>query len=485
MDTLRLKMIYEVFMFILDAKNKTPLYRQLYQQLRVKILNGEIPPKARLDSSRNLSTELKISRNTVELAYQQLLAEGYIVGKSRSGYYVETINNENVPFLPEIPETEIFPESTDEKIKYNFTYGNLPADTFPFSKWQNLTNVCFRKHKNQLLKYSSFMGELGLRKEIAKYLRIYRDVKCSVDQILITSGITEGLALVCQLFHSDTTAVAMEEPGFRRAYLTFRNQGFRVDPISLNHHGINVKSLNTSTAKVVYVTPSHQFPTGSIMSITRRLRLIEWAYKRNAYIIEDDYSSHLRYDVKPISSLQGLAPEKVIYIGSFSKMLLPSLRVAYMVLPKNLVQKMQDQSSFIPCSVPFIVQKPLELFMQEGYFESHLRKMVNHFKKKHSALVCALQENFGDEIFIFGQSAGVHLLVQINCNASAQKLVEQAAKAGIVISASDKLWTQVEPPLYPQILLGFSAIALDDIAPAVRLLRKIWFEDRLRKSPSL
>ncbi|MDF2565559.1 MAG: GntR family transcriptional regulator [Massilibacillus sp.] len=465
-------------MFILDSKNKTPLYRQLYQQLRVKILNGEIPPQARLASSRKLSADLKVSRNTVDTAYQQLLAEGYIVGKSRSGYYVETINNVNVSFVPEIAEVETLPEPSDEKIKYDFTYGNLPPDTFPFPKWQSLTNECFRNYKNQLLKYSSLMGELGLRKEIVKYLRVYRDVKCSVDQILITSGTVEALTLACQLLRSDTTAIAMEDPGFRAAYLAFRNQGFRVDPIPLNHHGINVKALHTSIAKAVYVTPSHQFPTGSIMSITRRLRLIEWAYEQNGYIIEDDYSSHLRYDVKPISSLQGLAPEKVIYIGSFSKMLLPSLRVAYMVLPKNLVQKLQGQSDFIACSVPFLIQKPLQLFMQEGYFESHVRKMINHFKKKHKALVCALQENFGDEISISGQNAGIHLLLEIKCSASAQKLIEQAAKAGIAISTSGKSWVHFAPHSYPCILLGFSAIALDDILPAVRLLRKIWSSEK-------
>lgn len=463
-------------MFILDSKSKTPLYRQLYQQLRVKILNGEISPQTRLASSRNLSKELKVSRNTVDTAYQQLLSEGYIVGRPRSGYYVETINHAGASFSLETPEPETFIEPSTEEIKYDFTYGNLPLNTFPFAKWQRLTNVCIRKYKKELLNYSSFMGELGLRKEIVKYLREYRDVKCSVDQILITSGTGHCLTIACQILRNTTTAIAMEDPGYRGAYFTFLNQGFGVEPIGLNHHGINVKELHDSSAKAVYITPSHQFPTGRIMSITRRLRLIEWAYERDAYIIEDDYNSHLRYDVKPISSLQGLAPERVIYIGSFSKVLLPSLRVAYMVLPKNLVKKVQYQPDYNACSVPFLIQKPLEFFMNEGYFESHLRKMINHFKKKHNALVSALKENFGDDVSISGMNAGIHLLVQINHSFSSSQLIEQAAKAGIAIYENDKLWVHFGPQPYPYVLLGFSAIELDDIFPAVSLLRKIWFK---------
>ncbi|HEY3425232.1 MAG TPA: PLP-dependent aminotransferase family protein [Negativicutes bacterium] len=464
-------------MFLLDAKSKIPLYRQLYQQLRNKILNGELDSQTKLPSNRRLCTDLRISRNTVDIAYQQLLSEGYIVAKPRSGYYVETIHNTKLPAFMEPAQPEPPAEPITKKITYDFQYGKLNSQTFPFSQWQRLTNECLRNYQEQLISYSSFMGELGLRKEILKYLRDYRDIRCTVDQILVTSGTEHCLNLACQLLKPLTSIIAIEDPGFAAAYLTFLNQGFQLQPIPLNHHGLNVKMLRTSAAKAVYVTPSHQFPTGRIMSITRRLRLIEWAYEQDAFIIEDDYSCHLRYDVKPIPALQGLAPDKVIYIGSFSKILLPSLRVAYMVLPKDLAQQLSRTAETLVCSVPFLIQKPLELFLQEGHFESHLRKMLRHFKKKHDTLVHALKENFGDTISITGMNAGLHLLLQINWPVSAQDLVEQAAMSGVNIHAKGNLWVESEPGPSARILLGFSNIALEDIPMAISLLRKAWLDN--------
>ncbi|HWR07027.1 PLP-dependent aminotransferase family protein [Sporomusa sp.] len=463
-------------MFLLNVKSKIPLYRQLYQQLRSKILNGELSSQTKLPSNRKLCTDLGISRNTVDIAYQQLLSEGYIFAKPRSGYYVETIHNTLLPTLTESPLPEPPAKPLTEKIKYNFQYGKLSPQSFPFSQWQRLTNECLRKHKEQLLNYGSFMGELGLRQEILKYLRDYRDVKCGIDQILIASGTEHCLSLAGQLLKTSTTTIAIEDPGFAAAHFAFKSQGFQVCPVPLNHHGLSVKALRTSMAKAVYVTPSHQFPTGRIMSITRRLRLVEWAYEQDAFIIEDDYSCHLRYDVKPISALQGLAPDKVIYIGSFSKMLLPSLRVAYMVLPKDLAQQLQQTADNLVCSVPFLIQKPLELFMREGHFESHLRKMLRHLKKKHDTMIQALQENFGDMIAISGINAGLHLVLQIKWPDYTQALVDKAAKAGIQIHLQGTPWIESDPSPDSNILLGFSAIALEDIPIAVSLLRKAWLE---------
>lgn len=462
-------------MFLLNAKNKTPLYRQLYQQLRIKILNGELSSQTKLLSSRRLSQELRISRNTVDMAYQQLLSEGYILGKPRSGYYVETLHNTIIPAFMESEQLEP-PSEIPDHIKYNFKYGKLSPHAFPFSQWQRLTNECLRNYQEQLLDYHSFMGELGLRKEILKYLRDYRDIKCTVDQVLITSGTEHCLSLACELLKSVTSTIAIEEPGYAGAHFTFKNHGFCIQPITISHHGLNVKELHTSAAKAVYVTPSHQFPTGRIMSITRRLRLVEWAYEHNAFIIEDDYSSHLRYDVKPISSLQGLAPDKVIYIGSFSKTLLPSLRVAYMVLPKELAQIIHKTAENRACSVPFLIQKPLELFLQEGHFESHIRKMLRHLRKKHETLIYELQENFGDTISITGMNAGLHLLLQLKIPVSAEDLITRAAKAGVYIPIMNRIWIDSEPSPYPNILLGFGGIALEDIPPAIRLLRKVWLD---------
>ncbi|WP_371373256.1 PLP-dependent aminotransferase family protein [Sporomusa aerivorans] len=460
-------------MYLLDAKCKTPLYQQLYQQLRAKILNGDLSAQTKLPSSRRLSNELQISRNTVDTAYQQLLSEGYIVGKTRSGYYVETLHNIILPkpMEAEPPALPVNPQFN--RIKYDFRYGKLSPRTFPFSHWQRLTNQCLRQDKEQLLSYSSFMGEPELRQELIKYLRDYRDVKCSDDQIVITSGTMHCLLLACQLLRPMTTTIAMEDPGFAVAYSAFQQNGFQVQLIPLNHHGLNVKALQASPAKAVYVTPSHQFPTGRIMSITRRLRLIEWAYEQDAFIIEDDYSCHLRYDVKPAPSLQGLAPDKVIYLGSFSKILSPSLRVAYMVLPASLALRLQQEATSLVCPVPFIIQKPLASFLQEGLFESHLRKMLRHYKKKRDILLRALQESFGDKVTVSGMNAGLHVLLQLKGMASPNVLAAKAAQAGVYIH-TDNLWVASEAQQIASVLLGFGAIAAEDIEPAIRRLQEAW-----------
>jgi GntR family transcriptional regulator/MocR family aminotransferase len=465
-------------MFLLAANGKKPLYQQLYQQMRTKILNGELGAQAKLPSSRHLATELQISRNTVDTAYQQLLSEGYIVGKSRSGYYVETLHNLKFPEPAEAAPAAAPPEPPPAGIRYDFRYGKLSPATFPFPQWQRLTNLCLRQDKEQLLSYSAFMGEPGLRRELVKYLRDYRDVRCSADQILITSGTVHCLMVACRLLRTVATAIAMEDPGFAAAHLAFTSHGFQVPLIPVNHHGLNVKALRGAAAQAVYVTPSHQFPTGRIMSITRRLQLVDWAYGQDALIIEDDYSCHLRYDIKPAPSLQGLAPDKVIYIGSFSKILTPSLRVAYMVLPKNLLLRLQQEAETLVCAVPLLIQKPLERFLQEGLFESHLRKMLRQLKKKRDILLRALTEHFGDTVTVSGVNAGLHILLELNQPVSSRELAAAAARAGVYIHA-DTLWVEASPGNTARVLLGFGAIAAEDIAPAVRLLHSAWLEERL------
>lgn len=463
-------------MYLLVADSKKPLYQQLYQQIRAKILSGELSAQTKLPSNRRLATELHISRNTVDTAYQQLLSEGYIVGKSRSGYYVETIHNTKFSAYTEVVSDTPVDQLQPDRMLYDFRYGNLSQQTFPFAQWQRLTNLCLKQNKEQFLNYSDFMGEPGLRQELVKYLYEYRDVRCTADQILITSGTIHGLTVVCQLLRKVADFIAMEDPGFAAAHLAFTNYGFQVPLVPVNHHGLNVKALRTTNAQAVYVTPSHQFPTGQIMSITRRLQLIDWAYEQDSLIIEDDYNCHLRYDVKPAPALQGLAPDKVIYIGSFSKILSPSLRIAYVVLPKSLALRLQQKNENYACSVPWLIQKPLELFLKENLFESHLRKMLRQFKKKRDILLRALQEHFGDAVTVSGGNAGLHILLHFNQSVSSENLVERAVQAGVYIP-SGNIWVESSPGKTARVLLGFGAIKNEDINPAVRLLRQIWLSE--------
>lgn len=465
-------------MYFLDHKNHIPLYIQLYQQIAAQILCGKLPPGRKMPSSRKLAQDLCVGRNTVGAAYDQLYSEGFLICKPRSGFYVEDLKITGLQDLsaqnpPIITEEKIQPERMD----YDFTYGKLSPKLFPFLQWQRVTNECLRNAQEEMVNYGSHLGELGLRQEIVKYLQEYRNIQCTADQVVIAPGTQHCLSLIGQLLKNWTSTIAIEDPGFGAAYSTFANQTFHIQPIPLDHHGLKVKTLYSSPAKAVYITPSHQFPTGCIMSITRRLRLIEWAKEQAAYIIEDDYSSHLRYDVRPIQPLQALAPERVIYISSFSKILSPALRLAYMVLPEKLAQEFHQLMKNIPSAVPFLVQKPLELFLKQGHWGSHLRKSTQHLKKKHDLLVQTLQQEFGDRLTILGKNAGLHLLVQINWSMTTAELIVRAQQVGIKIHPTNQLWLQSTSDPYARILLGFGYIQLADIPIAIRRLRTAWLTD--------
>lgn len=464
-------------MYFLDNKNHIPLYMQLYQQITAQILSGQLPSGSKMPSSRKLAQDLCVGRNTVGAAYDQLYSEGFLIGKPRSGFYVEDLKLTGLQSIvnqdpPMIREERIEPK----KLDYDFTYGKLSPKLFPLLQWQRVTNECLRTAQEEMVNYGSHLGELGLRLEIVKYLQEYRNIQCTTHQVVIAPGTQHCLSLIGQLLKNWTSTIAIEDPGFGAAYSTFAGQNFHIQPIPLDHHGLKVKTLHSSPAKAVYITPSHQFPTGCIMSITRRLHLIEWATKAAAYIIEDDYSSHLRYDVRPIQPLQALAPDRVIYISSFSKILSPALRIAYMVLPEKLAQEFHQLMKNIPSSVPFLVQKPLELFLQQGHWGSHLRKSTQHLKKKHDLLLQTLQQEFGDTLSISGQNAGLHLLLQLKCSLTTEELIARAHNVGVKIHPTNQLWMQSARDPYGTILLGFGYIQLADIPIAIRRLRKAWLD---------
>lgn len=465
--------------FLLNEKVTTPLYTQLYRQIKTEICNGHFKPGTKLPSSRKLANDLQVSRNTVELAYDQLHSEGYIFTRPKSGYYIENIDFTSFPNISQNSHQEKVCEEKDyTNIKYDFQYGNLDPSQLPILKWQKMTNRCFREYKNELAKYNNIYGEIGLRKEILKYLNDYRGVKCSVDQIIVCSGTHYCLNTIAQLIKEDVSNVAIEEPGFFLARDTFQSYNFEVSPVTLDTYGLDVNQLSSTKANAVYVTPSHQFPTGTIMPISRRLELIDWANKSDSIIIEDDYSCHLRYNVKAVQSLQSLSKERVVYIGSFSKYLLPSIRVSYMVLPEKLINRFSKMFYRYPSSVPFIIQKTLQLFMEEGFWDSYIRKTIRFQKKKHDALVQALNKEFGHTITILGKDAGLHLLVQVKWPMKEEELIDKASKVGVRVYPTSEMWSYRKNLDCGAVLMGFGAIPLEHIPIAVKILRKSWIDNK-------
>lgn len=470
-------------MLILDNTTHQPLYLQLYEQIKQKIASGEMPSGSKLPSKRQLAKDLNASKNTIETAYQQLLAEGYIKSVARSGFYVEQLEQlnsygdetaaENIPCSWTMGENSQKPPRI---FRYNFQNGQLSDTQFPFAIWTKILNQCMRMEQAGILSYRNLQGEVGLRREIMRYVLEFRGVNCQIEQIVVGAGTQHCLNILCHLLKQHTKCIAIEDPGYNGARAVFGNHGFDIIPITVDADGICVHELADSAANVVYVTPSHQFPTGVIMSIARRLSLAEWAKKNNGIILEDDYC-HLRYNIKPVPSLYSVCDaQNVIYLGTFSKILSPSLRLSYMILPPKFLESYNKTFREYNTSVPFLSQKTLELFMQQGYWERHLRRTVQIYKKKQETLIRNLIKYFGNRIEVYGNNAGLHLLIKVKCGLTEQQLIDRAAQMDVKVYPVSRYWERIENYSNDMVLLGFTGIAETDIARGVELLHRAWLE---------
>lgn len=459
----------------LDSNKKTPLYIQIYDYIKKEILCGNILPKTKLPSIRSLAKNLNLSKNTIELAYQQLIAEGYVVSKDRSGLYVEDLSHEFIP--PTKREIITFAEKIvpqlKSPVKYDFSSGQIDLNLFPYSQFRKILTNCVDECSKDLLFYGDPQGDYGLRYEISKYIHSSRGVICSPDQILISSGTQYSLTILSLILSKFSSDIAFEDPGYLGAKSVFKNSNFNIIPINLEADGIDVNHLSKSSAKIVYVTPSHQYPCGMVMSISKRLKLLQWVNNTHGFIIEDDYDGEFRYKGKPILSLQGLDNSgKVIYLGSFSKSLMPSIRISYLVLPKELLSIYKKYYGTYAQPVPRLLQKSIEMFIREGYWEKHLRKSRTLYKKKQEVLINSVQRYFNSDAEIIGQDSGLHILLKINTKAKESELIENALKTGVKVEATSANWINKQSNKLPTIFIGFAGIKLEDISSGIEALYK-------------
>lgn len=454
---------------ILDASKKEPLYMQLYLYVKQEIREGRLTAETKLPSRRKLSDHLCISLNTVDAAYQQLQAEGYIYSKVRKGLYVNHLEEELKPVQAvhhfyKKKQTHMMPA------RFDFNQGNIDLAHFPHSVW--------KKVSANVLNNSSFLlngdpqGEEELRKEICSYLLHSRGVRCSPDQIIIGAG-TQYLVSLLALIIGRERVFSMEDPGYHRIRHVME-QGLEVKFIPLDEDGISITHLYESLADVVYVTPSHQFPTGKVMPITRRLELLKWAEERNGYIIEDDYDGEFRHTGKPIPSLQGLLNNNVIYLGTFSKSLIPSSRISYMILPVELATRYHEHYYLSKQTVSRHVQDTLSLFISQGHWETHVNKMRTVYKRKHKLLLEVIGEVFGDTVTIIGEKSGLHILMTVHNRMSEAELLK-AAQAKQVKVYPTSIYFAREKSFKNTILLGYGGLSVSDIDEGIRLLNKAWF----------
>ncbi|MCA1293431.1 PLP-dependent aminotransferase family protein [Paenibacillus sp. alder61] len=472
------------------AADSRPSYRyqEIYEMIKQNIINGMLTEDNRLPSIRKLAEFLSLSATPVELAYQQLIAEGFIESRPRRGYYVtklpEAYGKLGRPAVlpgektvPPASAAQAEPEKILGEIRYDFHLSKNDFTLFPFSIWKRLHHQLFGPEHRDLMFYGDAQGELGLRREIAGYLRQFRGVICDPGRIIVAAEQQMLVQYLALLFKNHTDGLAAEDPGYRLIPATFHALGYRIDPIALDDAGLRPDLLRQSSARLVSVSPSHQFPLGITMPVGRRLELLEWAKAVDGYILEDDYGGEFRYQGRPIPSLQGLvANNHVIYLGGFSQVLAPDFCIHYMVLPEHLVARYHDlrRNLMFEASASRIHQRVLEQFIQGGYFERHVRRMRNLYRKKNVLLTASIQKHFGGRAAILGDGAGLHLVLEIRSRLSEAELLRLAGEAGVRVASAAFFWHKKTETDQKRFMVGFGGIPAELIDEGIQRLHEAW-----------
>ncbi len=465
--------MYEI-MLSLDGEGTKSLYEQIYEYLKDEIRRGKIPCGEKLPSTRMLAEQLDVSRSTAQMAYEQLLSEGYIESVPYKGYFVcemdELYHLDSAPAMSE--ENEI---TETNQYRYDFTPNGIDLEHFPYATWRKLSREVLQDDQKELFHLGDPKGEYALRKAISIYLYQARGVNAQPSQIIIGAG-NDYLQMLLSRMLGTEHRIAMETPGYRHAYDIFQRLGYECCTVSMDRYGMDVDELQESGADIAYVMPSHQYPMGIVMPVRRRQELLQWAARKEGrYIIEDDYDSEFRYVGKPIPSLQGSdVCQKVIYIGTFSKSITPSLRISYLVLPAGLLERYEQVGRSFSCTVSRTDQKMLQLFMERGYFERHLNKMRALYKNKHDTLLAELRQMKGIKK-IFGERSGVHLLVQMADQRTEQELIACAGQVGIRVYPLSEYCLD-DREYETTIILGYAAMKEEEIHTAAGLLIRSWGE---------
>lgn len=455
----------------LDSKSRVPMYIQIYEYIKREILTANLSAGEKLPSARSLAANLEVSRSTIDTAYEQLVAEGYIEAKEKCGFFVNSLT-----YLQQFPMSRTDHHSDNYEVdltmspRYDFNPDSIDLAHFPYSIWKSIGKS--KLDCPEVFLSGNRQGDLPLRCAIADYLHGSRSVHCTPEQIIIGAGLDHLLQMICVLFQR-RASIAMEDPGYRSARQILVSSGYAIIDIPLKDHALDVNTLSRSSADLCYVTPSHQFPLGSIMSIARRQALLAWAMQsENHYIIEDDHDSEFRYKGKPIPSLQSLdSSGKVIYIGTFSKAISPAIRMGYMVLPSDLMEQYKIRCGSYACPVSRIDQAILTDFIQQGYFEKHLNRMRKLYKNKHDCILQKLEQYFPKgQVEISGDNAGLYVLLRYLGSQSEEEICKRARKNGIELRSLSGYYKSLPADYHPTYLLGFANLSETQIDEGIRCL---------------
>lgn len=463
-------------MFTYTFKNKKDesLYIQLYSFIKEDIISGRLSQGEKLPSKRAAAKNLGISIITVENAYYQLQSEGYIFSLPKKGFFVSEISE---LFTSEKEEKKEYKFTSTEQIeyKYDFTSNGIIADNFPFSIWSRLMRQTFTFSQNSLMTPSPSAGIKELKSAICRHLKQFRNMDVSPEQVVIGAGTEYLYSLIIQLLGRDKIYAA-QNPGYSKITKIYIKNAVKCALIDETSSGIDTDMLEKSGADIAHVSPSHHFPTGTVMTISGRHKLLNWAaQKRDRYIIEDDYDSEFRLTGLPLPALQSLSESKVIYINTFTKSLAPTIRISYMILPKALAQKFYDELGFYSCTVSTFEQYTLAEFISQGYFEKHINRMRNYYKKIRNSILNEIKNSPLSSICeVSEEEAGLHFLLKLKTDKSDSFLKETAKQNALKISFLSEYYINNSQNAPQHILvMNYSAIKGEDIKDAVKALAKI------------
>lgn len=472
-----------------NRDSDAPIFQQLYDQLRQMILQQSLSPGTRLPTTRRLASELGIGRGTVSMAYEQLATEGYTVSRVGAGTYVcddlpadfpaSVTTGTFTPRLSRWGERVMAgagareDESTSSRPAIDFGFGRSFPHIFPYDIWRRLLARYLSTDDTMLSRYGSVGGFDPLREAVAGYLSHLRGVHCSSDQVVIVSGMQQALDILARLLLNPGDEVLVESPGYVDAFRLFQVYGAALRPLAVDDTGFPVEQIpEECRARFAFVTPTNQFPRGGTMPLARRLALLQWARRNQALVLEDDYDSELRYSGHPVAALQGLDEDgRVVYLGSFSKVLFPALRLGYVVLPPQLLSPFLETKQLIDRGSPTLTQAAVADFIAEGHFERHLRRLRHEYGRRWQILVQALDEHLSGKVTFVEADAGLHVMLYLVNDMDEQMVVRSAAAAGVGVYPGAPY--HLQQPGHPSILLGFSGLSQSEIQDGVRRLAAV------------
>ena len=459
--------------YSMNDRGNQPLYEYLYRCIRQDILSGVLAADERLPSKRALAEHLQISVITVETAYQQLEAEGYLYVRPRCGFFVSRIDR-----IPEsAPPAPASPPPAEPVWRLDLRSNQVDASRFPASIWARLTRQVLSEGSASLVSPVPHQGLPALRRAIAEHLRKFKGLAVSPEQVVVGAGAEYLYLLLAQLLGQDSV-FAVEDPGYQKIRRIYRKCGIALAPIPLDQQGVDAAALEASGAHVLHISPSHHYPTGIITSISRRQALLRWAEEQDATIIEDDYDSEFRFTGRPIPSLQSIDQSgRVIYMNTFSQTISPSMRVGFMVLPPRLLERYRRELGFYACTVPALDQHVLARFLDRGHYEQHLSRMRKEYRTRREAVLSAFRAGpFAERVTILEQGAGLHFLLKLHSGQDDGTIRQKAEALGVRLSFLSEYTTTPRPAYDHTLVINYAGLNESRLDETVSLLSEILSE---------